>query len=214
MVPVPWMIFAIAVGSMFVEPGAAAEESASQIRARLLATPLESEVVVGLRIGQTWKGKLTELNQNTLRVHAEPDPETRKRLRVDSKTKLNKTFKFDDVVTLECPVSPDLVAKYLVLEAVEAFRMRDLLAAAAGGGFRLRAGAGARVVLLEKVESGGPFEYAVPGDQWEKSEKALVEWGGQGYRIVPSTLGAWLGKPGVVLERSPAESQPQSYRLL
>ena len=208
------MIFAIAVASLFFEAGAAGEEAASQIRARLLATPLESEVTVGLRIGQTWKGTLTELNENNLRVHAEPDPEARKRLRVDSGTKLNKTFKYDDVVSLEGPVNADLVAKYLVLEAVEPYRMRDLLAAAAGAGFRLRAGAGARVVILEKVESGGPFAYAVPRDQWEKSEKDLAEWGAQGFRIVPSTIGAWLGKPGAVMERAPDDSQPRSYRLL
>lgn len=214
MVPGPWMISATVIASILLEPGAAAEETASQIRARLLATPLESDVTVGLRVGQTWKGTLTELKQDGLRVHAEPDPETRKRLRVDSKTKLNKTFKFDDVVTLQGPVSADLVTKYLVLEAVEPYRMRDLLTAAAGAGFRLRAGAGAWVVLLERVESGGPFAYAVPADQWEKSEKPLVEWSDQGFRIVPSTIGAWLGKPGVVLERSPDESQPRSYRLL
>jgi hypothetical protein len=208
------MIFAIAVASLFLEAGAAAEETAGQIRARLLATPLESDVAIGLRIGQTWKGTLTELKENGLRVHAAPDPETRKRLRVDSGTKLNKTFKFDDVVALEGPVSADLVARYLVLEAVEPYRMRDLLTAAAGGGFRLRAGAGARVVVLERVESGGPFAYAVPRDQWEKSEKELAEWGAQGFRIVPSTIGAWLGKPGAVLERSPEESQPKSYRFL
>lgn len=211
---ISWMIFALVVASLFLEAGAAAEETGSQIRARLLATPLESDVTVGLRTGQTWKGKLTELNQNGLRILAEPDPETRKRLRVDSGTKLKKTFSFDDVAALEGPVSANLVAKYLVLEAVEPFRMRDLLAATAGAGFRLRVGAGARAVVLERVESGGPFAYAVPSDQWEKSEKALAEWGAQGFRIVPSTIGAWLGKPGAVLERAPDESHPRNYRLL
>jgi hypothetical protein len=208
------MIFAIAVASMFLGLGAAAEENASQIRARFLATPLESDVTVGLRTGQTWKGTLTELNATGLRVLAVPDPQTQKRLRVDSKTKLKKNFSFDDVIALEGPVSAELVGKYLVLEAEAPFRMRDLLAAGAGAGFRLRAGAGARAVLLEKAESGGPFAYAVAPDLSEKSEQDLSNLGAQGFRIVPSTVGAWLGKPGVVLERGPDESQSRSYRLL
>jgi small nuclear ribonucleoprotein (snRNP)-like protein len=203
---------AIAAG-LCVSGEAVGEESAGPIRARVLATRLETEVAVELRNGQKWSGTLSDVSENHFLLLAEPDKETRKRLRLGSGMKLKKNLPFEDVVALDGAVSADVVEKYLVLGADHTAAMQVRLAAAALGGFRVRASAGSSMVLLEKVESSAPFEYVVLTVS-EKGEKELDDWGAKGFHAVPNTVGSWLGKPSVVLERTPEDTAPRDYRVL
>jgi hypothetical protein len=190
-----------------------AGESTGAIRARLLATRLETELTVELRNGEKWKGSLAEIHETSFLVLAEPDKETRKRLRLGSGMKLKKTLAFDDVVGLEGGVASEIVEKYLVLGADDAASMHVRLAAAAAGGYRVRASAGLRVVVLENVESDSLTEYALFTIS-EKGEKDLDDLGAQGFRVVPRTLGSRLGTPSLILERRVDEADPCDYRVL
>ena len=62
------------------------------IRARLLATRLETDVTVELLNGQKWKGALTDIAEKSFLLLAEPDKETRKRLKLSSGMKLKKNL--------------------------------------------------------------------------------------------------------------------------
>lgn len=214
MVRVTWFVAPVVAARLLFGSESGAEEGGRQLRARLLATPLETDLTVGLRNGQTWKGTFTDITDSTFRLLAEPDKETRKRMRVDAGVKLKKTFSLDDIVALEGAVSAELVERYLVLHAEEAARMKALLTASAAVGFRLLAGAGRRTVILETIESGGPFQYVVPSDMSDRSEKELDESGAEGFRVVPSSIGATLGEPSAVLERGPDDTSPRDYRVL
>jgi hypothetical protein len=190
------------------------EERGSEIRARLLATPLETKLTLELGNGQEWKGTLIELMEAGAQIVAEPDKRTRKRLGLGSGMKLKKVLPYDDIVALEGALNGELLEKYLVLEAAEPDRMRVRLAVASAGGFRLLAGAGRRTVILERSDSGGPFEYTVPSDVRDKREQELDEWGAQGFYLVPGTIGAWFNEPSALLERAPWDASRRDYRVL
>jgi hypothetical protein len=192
---------------------AAFSEESPQIRARILATRLETEVAVELRNGQKWKGTLTDITENSFLVLAEPDKETQKRLRLSSGMKIKKNFAFDDVVALEGGVAAELVENYLVLWAQEKPSMQVQLTVAAAAGFRVRASAGGGVLLLEKVESGAASENVVVPLSG-KHERDLDDWGAKGFRVVPGTLGSSGGAATVVLERPIEETGSRDYRVL
>jgi hypothetical protein len=212
--PGAWFLF----GSLLVGSCLGRESSADDreraIRVRLLWTPLETILKVDLENGQQWKGTLLDASDSTVLLLCEPDKETRKRLRLGSGVKLKKEFRYEDIVEVEGAASEETVGTYLVLQIEDRSRMEARLRAAAMAGYRVLASAGRRSVVLERVDSNDSFSYVVPDDVRAKDEAELDTWGSEGFRVVPATLGASLGKASAILERRPDDAAPRDYRIL
>lgn len=212
--PSEWIVFSSFVVGLCFGWESSADERERQIRARLLWTPLETELEVELENGQEWNGSLVDLDESTVLLLCEPDKETRKRLGLRSGMKLKKAFRYEDIVAVDGAVKPGEVERYLVLQLEETSRMQGRLTAAALAGYRVVASAGRRNVILEKVDSSAPFAYVVPDDVGQKREGELDEWGAKGFRVAPRTIGASFGKPSAILERGADDAVPRDYRVL
>jgi hypothetical protein len=80
------------------------ERSANDVqllRARLLATPKDTVVIVTLRDGERIEGPLAKVTETTFGVMVDADEETRRRLNLPSGTKISRQLTFDQVIDLE-----------------------------------------------------------------------------------------------------------------
>lgn len=107
----------------------------------------------------------------------------------------------------------DLTQHYLVLSTARLGTMDKELREAAAAGYRVAAGAGAHLLILEKVaDPSAPYEYSV------LNKERLGDAAARGFRVLPRTVDAlenWgFADAEWVMEKSPGSQDRYEYLIL
>ena len=111
---------------------------------------------------------------------------------------------------------------YRLLDTVKVSTMQTELEQSAAAGYRVRAGLGRNILLLEKAPAPpAHYEYALP----DTNEKSLNEAGASGFRLLPQPVGMNKGTSGLfggfsrgfaglVMEKQPGSETSYEYKIL